>query len=112
MEQLKVTQLKALAKECGLKGYSKLRKAELIELINRHVPTTKELVNLPAPPKCKVKGKPKPFTSTILDKAVSLSTPILTPVKAVVSKVIQKGKEKLNDFYDWLVSHTPSKPKP
>ena len=44
MEQLKVTQLKALSKECGLKGYSKLRKAELIELINRHVPTTTELV--------------------------------------------------------------------
>ena len=32
-ETLRIPDLKALAKECGLRGYSRLRKAELIELL-------------------------------------------------------------------------------
>ena len=32
-ENIKVVDLKVLPKECGLRGYSKLRKAELIALI-------------------------------------------------------------------------------
>ena len=33
LSELKVTELKALAKERGLKGYTGLRKAQLIELL-------------------------------------------------------------------------------
>ena len=38
MENMKVPELKALAKERGLKRYSKLRKAELIALLTVQVP--------------------------------------------------------------------------
>ena len=33
MENMRVPKLKALARECRLRGYSQLRRAELIELI-------------------------------------------------------------------------------
>jgi predicted GIY-YIG superfamily endonuclease len=33
---LKVSELKAIAKEKGLKGYTNLRKAELIEMLNQN----------------------------------------------------------------------------
>ena len=38
MENMRMPELKALARECRLRGYSRLRKAELIELLqdNEH----------------------------------------------------------------------------
>ena len=37
---MKVIELKALAKECGLRGYSKLKKAELITFLHNHLQPT------------------------------------------------------------------------
>ena len=37
MERLKVVDLKALSKSLGLRGYSRLRKAELVKLIMDHL---------------------------------------------------------------------------
>ena len=36
---MKIVDLKALAKERGLRGYSKLKKAELITLLQNNLPT-------------------------------------------------------------------------
>ena len=35
---MRVSELKALASECGLRGYSRLRKAELIALLQNNPP--------------------------------------------------------------------------
>ena len=47
-EKMRVLDLKALAKECRLRGYSKLKKAELIAFL--HVRTRWEPIDLRPPP--------------------------------------------------------------
>ena len=61
MENLRVPELKALAKERGLRGYSKLRKAELIALLTPPVPAphTRPLTpNRPPPPQPSIPDRP------------------------------------------------------
>ena len=50
MEHMKVVDLKVLAKEGGLQGYSKLRKAELITFLQHNLqPTTAPSIRPPRP---------------------------------------------------------------
>ena len=58
---MKVIDLKALAKECGLQGYSKLRKAELITFLQNNLQPT------PAPlPSPAWEPRPTPHTSPLV----------------------------------------------
>ena len=51
MENMRMPELKALARECGLRGYSRLRKAEIIELLSRRrCPPHPNRPPLPPPP--------------------------------------------------------------
>ena len=54
MECMKVVDLKALAKEYGLRGYSKLRKAELITFLQNNL----QLCTRPSPPPHHQLGEP------------------------------------------------------
>ena len=47
MERLKVVDLKALSKSLGLRGYSRLRKAELVKLIMDHLSSRPRLIPRP-----------------------------------------------------------------
>ena len=85
-----VVELKALARECGLKRYSKLKKADLIQLLN-----------VPA---------------SLLDEDVlqiGLPNPV-QPVQASFPKTttpLSKPLGKLKQFGEWLFSYIPPKPK-
>ena len=46
MDNITVIKLKDIAKQCGIKGYYKLRKAELIQKSEAH-PDLKEQVSIP-----------------------------------------------------------------
>ena len=82
-------QLKALARERGLKRYSKLKKADLIQLLN-----------VPA---------------SLLDEDVpqiGLLDPV-QPVQAPFPKTktpLSKPLEKLKQFGEWLFSYIPPRP--
>ena len=85
MENQTLVQLKALARQRGLKGYSRMRKADLIHLLSH---------------------------SSLLDEPVRDNTPTLTPVKASVpARVMKAIKNKVNKWTDWFLSYIPPKPK-
>ena len=105
MENFKVKDLKALAKEKGIKGYYRMRKAELIQALN-------QVSNHSQP-------KDPPIPLNIIDQSIpEIDIPILKPSKpANPSKVSQLKnlaleaakpvKREINKFADWLISQVP-----
>ena len=88
-----IVQLKALARERGLKRYSKLNKADLIQLLN--VPAS--LLDEDIPPI----GLPDPVQP-------------VQPVQAPFPKTktpLSKPLEKLKQFEEWLFSYIPPRPR-
>ena len=103
MENHTIVQLKAIAKERSIKGYYKLRKAELIHAL--------EAIRL-------VEQKNNIFDEQIPNDP----TPILQPTpwrpsnfavtsKQNIKKFVTKGMQKIKDFGNWLLNYIPPKPK-
>ena len=92
MNNKSVRELRAKAKDSWLKGYYKLKKAELIDLLDT-----------PQRPPRRA-GQKKPIRQvTILPNSEDMDNFELREVLKNRSVV----KEKLNEWYDWLVSYVP-----
>ena len=96
-------QLRAIAKERCIRGYYKLRKAELI-----HALEATRLVEQ----KSNIFDEPIPNDRT----PVLLPTPwrppnITTKVKQNITNFFTKGMRKIQDFGEWLLNYIPPKPK-
>src|SRR5688572_21624606 len=99
-----VTQLRSIAKAKGMKGYSQLRKADLVALVSSAVPTQS------------VKTE---HEGNLLDAPVPvIDVPTLAPGKyippsntwkssfsGVLEEVKNKVRSKLNTFADWLINY-------
>jgi len=97
METYTVKQLRAIAKERGLRGYYKLRKAQLIDAINAH------------------SAAHRPAHRPLLDDPVpEISAPVLTPTKYIApsQKEVETGvMSTIKSYADWLISYVPERIK-
>ena len=97
-----VQQLKAIARENGLKGYSRLRKAELIKFLHERAhPAERGIVNFIDCEHPQVGG------GTLLDEEFEFDAPILVPEKRKIQKkqipqVIEENVETFSDWLNWL----------
>ena len=109
-----VLQLKSMAKERGLKGYSRLRKADLINFINdaRPIPAPRTMRPIPAPRTLAPKPIPAPRPNRII---AAINTYVVE-----IKKAFDWGKERLgsfitknlNDLIGWAKTPSQRKEKP
>ena len=101
---MRVVDLKALAREHGLRGYSRLRKAELIALLQSSPPAPRtrppRLTRPPPPPPQSVRFRPDRSRQPSLREMNIFEQQEMSKSRPVVTS-------KLNDWYDWLVNHVP-----
>ena len=103
MDNHTVAQLKAIAKERGIRGYYKLRKAELIHALEaaRLVEQTSNIFDESMPNDPTPALQPTPWRPSY----------IATKDKQNLKKFITKGMQKIKDFGEWLLNYIPPKPK-
>ena len=101
-ENMRMPELKSLAREHRLRGYSRMRKAELVALLQ----------NGPPPGQSRASTSPTPPTRTwepIDDrkprKPSSQEMDIFEQQE--MSKSRPQVKTKLNKWYNWLINHVP-----
>ena len=91
MDSITVIKLKTLAKQRGIKGYYKLRKADLIQKFEAH-PDVNEQVLIPVleiPRNTTISMN----TSAILDEAILVQkTSVLQPTPNLIAKSIQQNQ--------------------
>ena len=119
MNRNTVVQLKSMAKERGLNGYSRLRKDDLIQFINdaRPIPAPRTIRPIPAPrtlvkpipaPRTLVKPIPAPRINRIVEAINSYVKPTLIGIKKAFDWVPKQAlnlnsyiTKNLNDLIGW-----------
>ena len=101
-ENMRMPELKSLAREHRLRGYSRMRKAELVALLQ----------NGPPPGQSRASTSPTPPTQTwepIDDRRPRKPSPQEMDIfeQQEMSKSHPQVKTKLNKWYDWLINHVP-----
>ena len=107
---MRMPELKSLAREHRLRGYSRMRKAELVALLqNSRPPGQSRASTCPTP---HTRPPPPPQMSTwepIDDRKPRKPSPQEMDIfeQQEISKSRPQVKTKLNKWYDWLINHVP-----
>ena len=101
-ENMRMPELKSLTRERRLRGYSRMRKTELVALLQ----------NSPPPGQSRATTSPTPPTQTwepIDDRRLRKPSPQEMDIfeQQEMSKSQPQVKGKLNKWYDWLINHVP-----
>ena len=99
---MRMPELKSLARDRGLRNYSRMRKAELVALLQ----------NSPPPGQSRASTSPTPPTQTwepIDDRRPRKPSPQEMDIfeQQEMSKSRPQVKGKLNKWYGWLINHVP-----
>ena len=103
---MRMPELKSLARDRGLRNYSRMRKAELVALLQNNPPPGQSRASS-APTPC---TRPPPPTQTwepIDDRRPRKPSPQEMDIfeQQEMSKSRPQVKTKLNKWYDWLINH-------
>ena len=98
-ENMRMPELKSLARERRLRGYSRMRKAELVALLPNSSP----------PGQSRASTAPTQTWEPIDDRRPRKPSPQEMDIfeQQEMSKSRPKVKTKLNKWYNWLINHVP-----
>ena len=109
-----VKQLNAIAKERGIKGDYKLRKAKLINALEATT-LVEEKSSIFAKP---ISNDPTPVLQPTPWRPSNFVAKTNQNIKSFAAKIMQttqnfftKGMQKIKDFGEWLLNYIPPKPK-
>ena len=95
---MKVTELKALTREHGIRGYSRLRRAELVALLQNNPPPLPQMSTWEP-----IDDRLRPDRPTLW----RLRQPPQQEMRIFEQQEMSKSRNKLNNWYDWLVNCVP-----
>ena len=105
---MRMPELKSLARDCGLRNYSQMRKSELVALLQNN--GTPEDPRAPTPSTRPPPPPPPTQTSEpIGDRRPRKPSPQVMDIfeQQEMSKSRPQVKGKLNKWYNWLINHVP-----
>ena len=103
---MRVTELKALARDRGLRNYSRMRKSELVALLQNNPPPVLQMSTWEP---IDDRRPRKPPRSAEQGASTSVPSPQEMDIfeQQEMSKSRPQVKSKLNKWYDWLINHVP-----
>ena len=108
-----VPELKSLARDLGLRNYSRMRKTELVALLQNNPPPGQSRASAAPTPRTRLPPPPPPTrTWEPIDDDKRLRKPSSQKMDIFEQQEISKSrlqvKTKLNKWYDWLINHVPT----
>ena len=108
---MRVPELKSLARDRGLRNYSRMRKTELVALLRNNPPPSQSRASAAPTPHTRPPPPPPPTQTwePIDDMRPRKPSPQEMDIfeQQEKSKSRPQVKGKLNKWYDWLINHVP-----
>ena len=107
-QNMNVKELKALAKERGIKRYYRLRKAELIESLDTETPPTDAPATIMEEPATEIMDEPVPeINKSVLSPTKMKNISRVSSLVGLAKKQADLVNKAIKKFADWLINYIP-----